>query len=166
MEIDSTRNAYASAIGGLAAAAANGSDAAIQSPDEDGNPSLIDEIRKKGFQSYAEEERQKKIQEMREEILEAMGLTEEDLEKMPPEQRKQVEELIAQEISERMQAQGEINGGKEKRNEHLLEAKKMLEPVSGNAVISGQMGLGPLLALQEAEVAAEQKSPIIDEEDG
>ena len=166
MDIEGTRNAYATAATGLTAAAASGAEAAIKKTDEDGNPTLLSEIREKGFQTYAEEQRQKKIEEMRREILEAMGLTEEDLAKMPPEQRKQIEELIAQEIKERMHAQSELNGGDDKRDEALLKAKKMLDPVASSSMISNEMGLGPLLALQEADAAAEQKSPSLGEEDG
>ncbi len=166
MDIESTRNAYAAATSGLTTAAANGAEAAIKKTDEDGNPTLLSEIREKGFQAYAEEERQKKIEEMRKEILEAMGLTEEDLAKMPPEQRSQIEQLIAQEIKERMHAQTELNGGNDKRDEELLKAKKMLDPVTSSSMISNEMGLGPLLALQEADAADEQKSPVLGEEGG
>lgn len=167
MDIDSTRNAYAGAATSLLTAASNAGDAAVNKTDKDGNQTLISEIREKGFQTYAEEEKQRQIQKMREEILKAMGLTEEDLEKMPPEQRDQIEKIIAQEIKERMQAQGLLNGGSEKSDEELLKAKQMTDPVAGGSAISAKMGLGPLLALQEADaLKAEQKAPSLDEDAG
>ena len=98
MEIDSTRMTYASAAVGFMTAA----DTIIQLTNEEGNASLIDEICEKGFGVAIEGEKQRKIQKLREELLKAMGFTEEDLEKMPPEQRLQVDALIAQEMKERM----------------------------------------------------------------
>lgn len=45
-------------------------------------------------------------EKMRDHILKEMGLSEEDIEAMPPEQQKAVEEMIAQRMKERAQMQG------------------------------------------------------------
>jgi len=69
----------------------------------------VDFIRENGFQAYAEQVRKEKLEEIRAEILEAMGLTEEDLSKMSNDQRRVVEDLIAQEIKQRLAAASALN---------------------------------------------------------
>ncbi len=65
----------------------------------------LSEILDKGFSAYAEEINEKKLEELREKILEAMGYSEEDLENMPAEQRQQIEKLVALEIQKRLSAE-------------------------------------------------------------
>ena len=69
-------------------------------------------IRDNGFRAYAEEVEKRKMEELREQILQRMGLSEEDLEAMPAEQRAQIEDLISQEIQRRMQASEELDEDK------------------------------------------------------
>jgi len=76
---------------------------------EAAEPSVIDEIREKGFSAYVKEIQVKKMEELREKILEAMGLSEEELEEMPAKQRNQIEEVIAEEIRRRMMANSTVN---------------------------------------------------------
>lgn len=73
---------------------------------------LVQEIREKGFMNYVKEMQAKKIEELREKILQSMGLTEEDLAQMDSEQRFAIEDMIAREIRERMggQAEGDEKG--------------------------------------------------------
>ena len=86
---------------------------APQSGDETGLPKTdLDIVREKGFTAYAKEVEERKREELREKILNRMGLSEEDLEKMPAEQRADIEELIAQEIQRRMQANAELENDK------------------------------------------------------
>ncbi|MEK9673696.1 MAG: hypothetical protein VW268_14535 [Rhodospirillaceae bacterium] len=66
-------------------------------------------IRERGFRAYAEEVEKEKMSQLREKILHRMGLSEADLERMPTEQRDQIERLIAQEIQRRMQANAEAD---------------------------------------------------------
>lgn len=68
----------------------------------------LDFIREHGFAAYAEKVEEQKKEELRERILNRMGLSEEDLEDMPAEQRADIEDLIAQEIQRRMQANAEL----------------------------------------------------------
>lgn len=49
-------------------------------------------------------------EKIRDRILKEMGLTEEDIEAMPPEQQKAVEETIAQHMKERAQMQAQTEG--------------------------------------------------------
>ncbi|MBO6948038.1 MAG: hypothetical protein JJ855_08665 [Rhodospirillales bacterium] len=72
----------------------------------------LEEIRDKGFSAYAEEINEKKLEELREKILAAMGLSEEDLENMGPEQRGKIEKMIALEIQKRLAAEDALEGGK------------------------------------------------------
>ncbi|MEQ9556189.1 MAG: hypothetical protein RIG67_10470 [Rhodospirillales bacterium] len=86
---------------------------APQSGNETGLPKTdLDIVREKGFTAYAKEVEERKREELREKILNRMGLSEEDLEKMPAEQRADIEDLIAQEIQRRMQANAELENDK------------------------------------------------------
>jgi hypothetical protein len=62
----------------------------------------IASIKKKGLVAYIMELHAKRL---REEILASMGLTEEDLGKISPEQRAAIEKAIAEEIQKRMAAE-------------------------------------------------------------
>lgn len=68
------------------------------------NVAAVQRIKEIGFSKWAEELRAKKIEEMREEILAAMGLTEEQLADMSPEARAEIENTIQQTINERLAA--------------------------------------------------------------
>jgi len=65
-------------------------------------------IKEKGLVAYIMELHARRL---REEVLESMGLTEEDLGKMPPEQRAAVEKTIAEEIQKRMAAKSILQKG-------------------------------------------------------
>lgn len=71
----------------------------------------IDEIMKKGFLKYIKEQEEKQI---REKILSLMGLTEEDLAALSPEQRAKIEQLIADEIQKRQAADSQLFGKDDK----------------------------------------------------
>ena len=79
---------------------------------EEKQAALVQEIREKGFVNYVKEMQAKKIEELREKILQSMGLSEEELAQMDPEQRFTIEEMISREIRERMggQAEGDKKG--------------------------------------------------------
>ncbi len=83
-------------------------------------------IREQGFLAYVEELNKKKIEEMRRKILEAMGLTEEDLATMPSERRAAIEKAIDDEIARRLRAGSLINNDE--------TAAPLLQPGSGGAV--------------------------------
>ncbi len=87
-------------------------------------------IREQGFLAYVEELNKKKIEEMRRKILEAMGLTEEDLATMPPERRAAVEKLVDGEIARRMRAGSLINNDE-------TTAPLLPEAVAGGMPASG-----------------------------
>lgn len=65
----------------------------------------LEEIRDKGFSGYADEIHARKMEELREKILASMGLSESDLENMTPEQRNQIEKMVALEIQKRLSAE-------------------------------------------------------------
>jgi len=100
------------------------------------NKDDIEFIREHGMRAYAEQMHIKKMEELREKILEAMGLTEEMLEEMPPEQRLTVEKLVAQEIKKRMAADSMTNGGSGPETDGNRQAA------------AGSIGPGNLLAAQ------------------
>ena len=62
-------------------------------------------IKEHGFRAFVEELEERKLAEMRAEILQKMGLTEEQLQQMGPEQRAAIEKIVAEEIQRRLAAQ-------------------------------------------------------------
>ncbi len=67
-------------------------------------------IRENGFRAYAVEVHERKVQELREKILESMGLNEETLSELPAEQRMAIEKLVDEEVKKRMAAASVMNG--------------------------------------------------------
>lgn len=61
-------------------------------------------IKEKGLSAYVRDLEKEKIEKIRKEILERMGLTEGDLAKLPPGHRAMIENMIAQEIKARLLA--------------------------------------------------------------
>ena len=104
----------------------------------------IDEI---GFRAYAEEIKKEKLEQMRKEILGTMGLSEEDLKKMSPEQRDVIEKMIAEEIRRRLGAESKMDD--EKKPHGLMPglSTTLIAPSDG-----APGGLGVLIALQERDV--------------
>ncbi|NMM44770.1 hypothetical protein HH303_09795 [Rhodospirillaceae bacterium KN72] len=105
----------------------------------------VNRIKEIGFGKWVEELREKKLEEMRQEILAAMGLTEEDLGKMDPDARASIEEMIAQEIQERLAA-GSVEVGKKASGQSLNPAQ------SANAAGAFSTDMGKMG--QSANIAA------------
>lgn len=111
----------------------------------------LEEIRDKGFGAYAEEINEKKLEELREKILASMGLSEGDLENMSPEQRNQIEKMIAQEIEKRLAAEDALDGDKTGTNAAADGLADQLRAAPNG------LGAGVLLMQQvDPEHAAEQ----------
>lgn len=70
-------------------------------------------IKETGLVAFIMEQREKRI---REEILASMGLTEEALAKMPPEQRALIEKLISEETQKRLTAEALMQNGDDKKS--------------------------------------------------
>ncbi len=77
--------------------------------DSGADKSAMDFIREHGMRAYAEEVQRQKLEELREKILEAMGLTEEDLAQLPADRRGQIEQMIADQIRQQLAANAVIN---------------------------------------------------------
>jgi pyrroline-5-carboxylate reductase len=105
-------------------------------------------IKEKGFATYVKELEEEKIKKMREEILSRMGLSEEQLAAMPPEQRSTIEKMIAEEIQERLAVNSAVNDGKSDKDSVGEQAAN--NPLIGIAS-GGNMGAQMLQVLQEAE---------------
>lgn len=73
------------------------------------------DILDQGFRAYTDNIRAEKLEELREKILEAMGLSEEDLENMPASQRDQIERMIALEIQQRLTAEDALTDTPEEK---------------------------------------------------
>lgn len=68
------------------------------------------EFKEKGFIRYIYEER---VARIREQLLDDMGISEEELAAMPLERRQKIEELIAQEIQRRLAAESALDNNKD-----------------------------------------------------
>ncbi len=92
-------------------------------------------IKEKGLVSYIMELHENKI---REEILASMGLTEEDLAKMSPEQRAAIEKLIAEEIQKRLAAESLLqdDDGKNTKNDQRADKSQLEEILFGMNSVS------------------------------
>lgn len=88
---------------------------ATAAPDEAkaANVAAVERIKEIGFAKWAEEERARKLEEMRAEILAAMGLSEADLAGMDSTSRGSIEQMIQKEIQERLAASSLSGEGKQ-----------------------------------------------------
>ena len=138
---------------------------------EDTEPTLIETIRDQGLQAYIEAMQEQKKKDLREKILREMGLSEDALQNMSPEVRSEIENIINREIAKRMQAEGELE--RQQKGQVGPDATAESGSVMGYdgqpafAQIDGAgVGLGPLLALQEADLQDQPASHSRDKDDG
>lgn len=90
----------------------------------------LNEIKDKGFRAYAKDLNDKKLAELRAKILEKMGLSESDLQKMSPEGRASIEKMIAEEIRQRLAAETELRGKGKKDSAQGIDGQTT-DPVTG-----------------------------------
>jgi hypothetical protein len=162
MTIDTTTTALPPAGGATDPATAA---ATRRAASEAARKEEIATIKEKGFSTYVKEMEEEKIKKMREKILEAMGLTEEDLLKMDPKARAAVEQGVSTEIQKRLAATSGVNA-EGKGQDRAAAGQMLMEAAQGRgaaigASLSGALsGLGrtategatrtSLLTLQEA----------------
>lgn len=123
----------------------------------------IKRIKEVGFQQWAEEENDRKLEELREKILKSMGLTEQDLQGMPADRRASIEKMVQDEIQKRLAATSEMNGSQsdDKAGKTALgEATKIFNASN----ISSRMGLD-LLNPKTGLTAQESGNDTNDEND-
>lgn len=84
-----------------------------------------------GFRAYTDNIRAEKLEELREKILEAMGLSEEDLENMPASQRDQIERMVALEIQKRLTAEDALTDNDEEKAETTGISEQILSAPNG-----------------------------------
>jgi hypothetical protein len=120
----------------------------------------IERIKEIGMRAYAEEMHAKKMEELREKILEMMGLTEEDLEAMPADQRKTIEDMIAREIEARVAANTMINGGDEADAAQPGSGQLAAQAIAGESgKLSGGAAGFAVMAVIEADDALDAGDP-------
>ncbi len=69
---------------------------------ENGHSAEVNKIRETGFMNYVKDIEEQKIKEMREKILQSMGLDEEKLAAMPADQRAAIEKSISERIQRQL----------------------------------------------------------------
>ena len=114
------------------------SNASGNTPKMDQEPAWKEEFRNTfrdildvGFRAYTENIRAEKLEELREKILEAMGLSEEDLENMPASQRDQIERMVALEIQKRLTAEDALTDNAEEKSETAGISEQILSTPNG-----------------------------------
>lgn len=123
--------------------AGNGTDSAAR--ESDGSASRnedVEFVREHGILAFVEQNHERKLEELRDEILRNMGLTEQALAGLSGEQRGLIEKMITQEIQERLAAEAAMNGG--------VETEMSASPLTG---ASDRPALD-LLALQDVTEAS------------
>jgi hypothetical protein len=139
--------------------------ASVESKDgveEAAEQSDLDFIREHGFDAYAEKVEEQKKEELRERILSRMGLSEEDLEDMPAEQRADIEKLIAEEIQRRMQANAALENDKPGVLGDAPDLARDIADTTG----TGSAGSVLLAAMEARDVLAEKSpAPVGDQDD-
>lgn len=108
-------------------------------------------IRENGFRSYAKKLHEEKMQELREKILEEMGLTEEMLQAMSPDQRQAIEDVIQREIEARVAANSIMNGGDDPKKGVPTENQSVAAIAGGFQGGGASLGMMAVLELQEAQ---------------
>lgn len=106
------------------------------------NQAAVEEIKEIGFGRWYEELREKKIEEIRQEILASMGLTEEDLSAMSPDARAAIEQSISQKINETLAAQSVDSDTVARQGTDMPNA---LSPAAGGFTPGGAAGIGATL---------------------
>jgi hypothetical protein len=121
----------------------------------------IEQIKANGFSAYAEEVHRKKLEELREKILEMMGLTEEDLEAMPAEQRSVIEDMISREIQARLAVESMTNGQGSEAN----AGKPGSGQIAAEAIVGangklpgGAAGTAMMAVLQAGDLATDENA--------
>jgi len=116
----------------------------------------IERIREIGMSAYVEEVKAKKIEEIRERILKAMGLTEEMLTQLPPKQREQIEKIIELEIQKQLAIGNAVEDDEKKKSGELGYVPTQQGKIDVRTEIISRTteigsGIGVLLALQESD---------------
>lgn len=75
----------------------------------------ISRIKEVGFRQWAEEENERKLEELRREILQSMGLSEQDLQEMSAARRASVERMVQDEIQQRLAATSQMNASADEK---------------------------------------------------
>lgn len=140
----------------------NAADSGTDSTDADAPKTNYEKIVEVGFSQFVADLEEEKLKKLREKILGAMGLSEEALAKMSPDQREVIEKMIAAEIKRRIEGGAVMNGspnedkiapGQDPGGENLASGGMSIgNVVDGGTLTKGgdiSQGLGPLLALQD-----------------
>lgn len=164
MQIDASGLPVPGAAAGAYPTEANKKTDNVKATDEEesSEKTTLDEIREKGFQAYVDEIKERKKEELREKILRSMGLSEEQLAEMAPEQRKQIEDVIAEEIRRRMATQAAMNEG-----ETVPKPGQASRPGFADDIQNGMgSGLTLIKAMEEADMAHAKVQDLKEQDDG
>ncbi len=117
--------------------------------------SILSEVKEKGFLKYLQEQREA---ELRAKILSAMGITEEELATMPPDERARMEERIAKAIAEEIMKRQAVAAA--------LNEETDLQPGESVDQLSFQIPAEPTgmkNALSTLEIVLENRMEYVDE---
>jgi len=130
--------------------------------------SAVDRIREIGMSAYAEEVKAQKIEDMKNDlrklILGEMGISEDELAKMAPKARANIEKIIEEEIQKRLAAISEQEGNDDdsKKKGLLSQSPDGMPSETLRGEVASRTsefgpGIGVLLAMQEADSAKNEQ---------
>jgi|GEM_PF-4759719 len=111
-----------------------------------------DSIRKKGFTGFFKELREQRMEELRKKILADMGITEEDLARMSPDQRSTIEKMVNQELQRRLAAESAMENDN-KKNGNLMVAGQ----ATAREGLSGGFWMNPKLPFETGLYTGRQR---------
>lgn len=115
-------------------------------------------LRQNGFQAYLERNHERKLEEMREQILSTMGLNEEALEALPEERREVIEKMIAQEIRNRLAAEAERDRAADPAVDAVAGNAANPAAPAGSSTISAQ--LQTMIAFSISDAVTDPTRPL------
>ena len=130
-----------------------------KSSEKSSRSSAVEEIRKKGFFKYIEDLEKRKIEELRQKILTAMGLSETDLANMSPDQRQVLEGIISRDIQKRMMLASNMKDNDDQQGGAFVTNGSNASLVAMIASGSTDMSLPPLLNVQEIDEKDGEQDP-------
>lgn len=124
---------------------------------DNGHSAEVNKIRETGFMNYVKDIEEQKIKEMREKILQSMGLDEEKLAAMPADQRAAIEKSISERIQRQLDVASMNNSSDE---EDEKDGSKSLDHNMAQMSFDPQMYAALTMIQERDQQVAENKAEV------
>lgn len=119
---------------------------------------VLQEVREKGLADYAQE---KRLEELKEKILDKLGVTEEKLQSMTPEQRVELFNRVQEEIQKILMAERELNKKEDEWNalkDYQLNSPLILNGLELNNTMTAKPSVDLFAFFSDLEKVEEKKA--------